>query len=153
MKEEKKNSRQVVAQNRKARHDFTIEEVFEAGIVLTGSEVKSLRSGKASLVDAYAVDDGRELILINAHIPEYDKTTEQNYEAKKPRKLLLHRREINKLIGKIRTKGYTMVALSIYFNAKGRAKVELAIAKGKTKYDKRESEKKREWQREKKKLL
>jgi SsrA-binding protein len=148
-----KVERKVVAQNRKARHDFSIEETVETGIVLVGTEVKSLRAGRGSLNEAYATDEGGEIYLINAHIPEYPPAGRFNHEPKRPRKLLLHRKQIGKLIGAVRREGYTLVPLSLYFDARGRAKVELGIARGKKKHDKRASEKDRDWQRQKARLL
>lgn len=133
----KETGRKLVAQNRKARHDYAIEDVFEAGLVLTGTEVKSLRAGRASLVDAYAsVQDG-EAWLIGAHIPEYTQGTWTNHEPRRTRKLLLHRDEIARLIGKTREGGRTLVPLSLYFRD-GKAKVEIALARGKRSYDKRQ---------------
>lgn len=154
-KKKQGDDRNIVAQNRKARHDYALEEFFEAGIALLGTEVKSLRSGKASITESYAaINDDREVVLYNSNIPEYNKASNIfNHEPKRPRKLLLHRNQINKLIGKLEAKGYTLVPLSIYFNKKGVAKVELALGKGKTVYDKRESIKKRDWQRQKSRML
>lgn len=143
----------IVAQNRKARHDYFIEETLEAGIVLQGSEVKSLREGKANIIDAHALEAGGEMLLLNAYIPEYKGANRFNHEPRRPRKLLLHRKQINKLIGKVKISGMTLVALSIYFNEHNKAKVELALVKGKKAYDKRESEKERDWEREKGRLL
>lgn len=140
--------RKVVAQNRRARHDYEILETFEAGIVLVGTEVKSLRSGQANIQDAHAMEIGGEIILLNAYIPEYSKASRFNHETRRPRKLLLHAKEVRKLIGKVKTKGMTLVALSIYFNAKNRAKVELALVKGKKEHDKRAAIKDRDWKRE-----
>ena len=145
--------RNVVAQNRKARHDYEILETFEAGIMLTGSEVKSLRTGKANIQDTHAMEVGGEIVLLNAYIPEYSKASHFNHESRRPRKLLLHAGEIRKLIGKIKTKGMTLVALSIYFNAKNRAKVELALVKGKKEHDKRAAIKERDWKREQGRVL
>ncbi len=143
----------VAAQNRKARHNYAIEETFEAGIVLTGSEVKSLRQGRAAINEAYAGERGGELFLFNAHIPEYTAASRFNHEPRRPRKLLLHRREIAKLIAAVQRKGMTVVPLSVYFNATGRAKVELALARGKRTYDKRVAAKERDWKRQKARLL
>ena len=134
----KESGRKLVAQNKKARHDYHIDDTYEAGLVLTGTEVKSLRAGRASLVDAYAhVKDG-EVWLENAHIPEYDQGSWTNHEPRRPRKLLLHRDEISKLIGKTKESGQTLIPLSIYFKD-GKAKVELALARGKKAYDKRQA--------------
>jgi SsrA-binding protein len=145
--------RRFAAQNRKARHDYFIESTVEAGISLTGTEVKSLRAGRSQLTDSYAGPMKGELWLFNAHIPEYEMGNRFNHETKRPRKLLLHRREIDRLLAAVERQGMTLVPLSIYFNPRGRAKVELALAKGKRKYDKRESEKERDWQRERGRLL
>jgi SsrA-binding protein len=143
----------TVAQNRRARFDYSIEDTFEAGIVLVGTEVKSLRRGQASITEAYASDQGGELYLLNAHIAPYDSGKTFGHEPRRPRKLLLHRREIGKMIGAIRRVGMTLVPLSIYFNARGQAKVSLALAKGKRKVDQREAIKSRDWQRQKSRLL
>jgi SsrA-binding protein len=134
----RETGRKLIAQNKKARHDYHIDDVYEAGLVLTGTEVKSLRAGRASLVDAYArVKDG-EVWLEGAHIPEYTQGTWTNHEPRRPRKLLLHRAEIGKLIGKTKEGGVTLVPLSLYFKD-GRAKVEIALARGKKAYDKRQT--------------
>ena len=143
----------VVADNRKARFNYEIGETFEAGIVLTGSEVKSLRAGKATIAEAYADARGGEIWLINANIPEYLQANRFNHEPKRPRKLLLHRKQINKLIGAVDREGMTLIPLKLYFNEKGRAKIELALARGKKLHDKRETEKKRSWERERGRLL
>ena len=143
----------IVADNRKARFNFEIGQVFEAGIVLKGTEVKSLRGGKATLGESYASVEGDELYLVNAYIPEYLQANQFNHETMRPRKLLLHRREIDKLSNAIRRVGMTVVPLKMFFNDKGRAKVEIALAKGKKLHDKRETEKKRDWDREKGRLL
>lgn len=145
--------KKVVALNKRARFDYFIEENIEAGIVLYGSEVKSLRQGKGSIVESYASDEGDELFLINAFIPEYNEANRFNHEPKRPRKLLVRRRELNRLLGEIRRKGMTLVPLSLYFNARGIAKVELGLASGKKKADKRSTEKERDWQREKGRLM
>jgi len=145
--------RKIAAQNRKARFEYFIEETYEAGIMLAGSEIKSIRAGKASIIDAHAGEMNNELYLFNANIPEYSHAHQFNHEPKRPRKLLLHRVEIKKLLGKIRTKGMTLVALSIYFNEKKRAKVELALVRGKKLHDKRDTEKNRDWDREKSRLM
>ena len=143
----------IVAENRKARFNYEIGEKFEAGIALTGSEVKSLRSGKAAIAESYADTKDGEIWLINANIPEYLQANRFNHEPKRPRKLLLHRKQINKLMGAIEREGMTVVPLKIYFNDKGRAKVEIALAKGKKLHDKRETEKKRDWARERGRLM
>jgi SsrA-binding protein len=134
----KETGRKLIAQNKKARHDYAIEEVYEAGLVLTGTEVKSLRAGRASLVDSYATVKDGEVWLHNAHIPEYDLGTWTNHEPRRVRKLLLHRDEIVKLIGKTKESGLALVPLQLYFRD-GRAKVEIALARGKKAYDKRQS--------------
>ncbi len=143
----------VVAQNRKARRDYTVIEDIEAGIVLTGSEVKSLRGGRGSLVESYAADEDGEIYLYNANIPKYEQATIAGHEPKRKRKLLLHRREIGRLTGAVNRKGMTLVPLSIYFNRRGIAKVQLALAEGKRQYDKRETEKARDWSRQRARLL
>lgn len=128
----------VVTENRKARHDYFIEETYEAGIALTGTEVKSLRVGKANLQDSYAQVENGELFLYNMHISPYEKGNRFNHEPKRPRRLLLHKREIMRLWGKSREKGLTLIPLRVYFNRRGLAKVELALARGKRLYDKRQ---------------
>ncbi|MEY3405947.1 MAG: hypothetical protein RLZZ556_19 [Actinomycetota bacterium] len=143
----RERGQKVVATNRKARHDYSIEDVFEAGIVLTGTEVKSLRAGRASLVDGYAVVDGGEIWLENVHIPEYTEGTWNNHSTRRKRKLLMHREEIAKLAGKVKESGFTLVPLSLYFKD-GKAKVELALAKGKRDYDKRQALKEKQDKRE-----
>jgi SsrA-binding protein len=145
--------RRVVAENRKARHNYFIEETFEAGIALTGTEVKSLREGRANIGDSYAAAEGNELFLVNAHIPEYAGGNRFNHEPRRPRKLLLHRREIGKLLGSVQRGGMTLIPLRLYFNERGRAKVELALARGKKMHDKRVAERERAWQREKGRLM
>ena len=153
MAKKAEKERPVVAQNRRARYEYFINETMEAGLSLTGTEVKSLRTGKANITDAYAGAEGNELFLLNAHIPEYSQGNRFNHEPRRPRKLLLHRRQVNKLIGAIQRKGVTLVPLSVYFNDSGRAKLELAVVTGKKQHDKRAAEKDRDWQREKGRLL
>jgi SsrA-binding protein len=143
----------LAAENRKARFHFEIHDVFEAGIMLTGTEVKSLRGGKATIGESYAEIKADELMLINAYIPEYLQANRFNHEPKRPRKLLLHRRQIDKLANAIARDGMTVVPLKVYFNEKGRAKIEVALARGKKLHDKRESEKERDWKREQGRLL
>ena len=143
----------VVAHNRRARFNYEIGETFEAGIALTGTEVKSLRQGKATIAESYADPRGGELWLVNANIPEYLQGGRFNHAPKRVRKLLLHRRQINKLMGAVEREGMALVPLKLYFNEKGRAKLELALARGKKLHDKREVEKKRDWSREKGRLL
>ncbi|MDF2095292.1 SsrA-binding protein SmpB [Aquibaculum arenosum] len=145
--------RKVVAQNRRATHDYFIEERLETGLVLMGSEVKSLRAGKASLGESYAAEQKGELYLLNAHISEYAPANRFGHEPKRARKLLVHRRERERLLGLVRRDGYTLVPLAIYFNDRGMAKLELGLAKGKRKADRREDIKKRDWQRQKARLL
>ena len=141
------------AQNRRARHDYLIEDTLEAGLVLQGSEVKVLRTGEASIAEAYADAQAGELFLVNANIPEYKAANRFSHEPRRPRKLLLHRKEMNKLLGAIRREGVTIVPLSIYFNERGRAKVELGLAHGKRKADRRQAEKDRDWQRDKARIM
>lgn len=143
----RERGQQVVATNRKARHDYHIEDVYEAGIALTGTEVKSLRAGRASLVDGYATIERGEAWLENVHIPEYTQGTWTNHATRRRRKLLLNRNEIDKLTGKIKESGFTLVPLSIYFKD-GRAKIEIALAKGKKDYDKRQALKEQQDKRE-----
>ena len=143
----------VVAHNRKARFNYEIGETFEAGIALTGTEVKALRLGKATIAESYADARGSEIWLVNANIPEYLQAGRFNHAPKRIRKLLLHRGQINKLMGAVEREGMTLVPLKLYFNDKGRAKLELALAKGKKLHDKRETEKKRSWERERGRLL
>ena len=143
----------VVADNRKARFNYAIEDTFEAGVSLTGTEVKSIRTGKATIAESYADARDGEIWLVNATIPEYLQGNRFNHAPKRPRKLLLHRSQINKLIGAVEREGMTLIPLKLYFNEKGRAKIELALAKGKKLHDKRETEKKRDWNREKGRLL
>ncbi len=145
--------RKMVAQNRKARHNYFIDEVLEAGIMLAGTEVKSLRQGKATIVDAYASDKAGEIWLYNVNIPEYDSGGYTRHEEKRARKLLLKKREIAKLLGAVQREGMTLVPLSIYFNPRGIAKVDLGLARGKKQYDKRETEKRRDWDKQKQRLL
>jgi SsrA-binding protein len=143
----------TVAENRRARYDYYIEDKFEAGIALTGTEVKSLRSGEGSIAESYAEVRGNEVWLVNANVPEFSHGNRFNHEPKRPRKLLLHEREISRLHGAVERKGMTLVPLSIYFNGRGRAKVELALAKGKNDADKRQSTKDRDWQRQKARVM
>src|ERR1700741_4199191 len=150
-KDEKKPK--VVADNRKARFNYFIDETFEAGIALTGTEVKSLRQGKATIAESYADARGGEIWLVNANISEYLQGGRFNHAPKRVRKLLLHRRQINKLAGAVEREGMTLVPLKLYFNEKGRAKLELALARGKKLHDKREAEKKRSWERERGRLM
>jgi SsrA-binding protein len=148
-----KDVRKVVADNRKARFHYEIIETFEAGIMLTGTEVKSLRGGKATIGESYAGPMGDEIFLFNAHLPEYLEANRFNHQPRRPRKLLLHRRQVDKCIGATQREGFTIVPLRIYFNDKGRAKIEVALARGKKLHDKRETERKRDWDRDKARLL
>ncbi|MGQ3671735.1 SsrA-binding protein SmpB [Xanthobacter sp. TB0136] len=151
----KKNDapRRIAADNRRARFDYEIKEAIEAGVSLTGTEVKSLRTGKATIGESYAAQKGGEMWLFNAYIPEYLEANRFNHETRRPRKLLLHKREIAKLANAVERDGMTVVPLKIYFNDRGRAKVELALAKGRKTHDKREVLKERSWQRDKARLL
>ena len=147
----------TVAENRRARFDYFIEQTFDAGIVLAGTEVKSLRKGQASLNESYAGEIKGELFLINAHIAEYTQAgkagSKAQHEIRRPRKLLLHRKEVDKLLGSIRREGMTIVPIQIYFNERGMAKVQIGLAKGKKQHDKRQTEKKRDWDREKSRIM
>jgi SsrA-binding protein len=153
MADKQDRSIKVVADNRKARFNYAIEDTFEAGVALTGTEVKSIRTGKATIGESYADARDGEIWLVNANIPEYLQGNRFNHMPKRPRKLLLHKRQINKLIGAVEREGMTLIPLKLYFNERGRAKIEIALAKGKKLHDKRESEKKRDWNREKGRLL
>jgi len=148
-----KPSAKVAAANRRARFNYEIGQTYEAGIALTGTEVKSLREGRSNIADAYAGERGGELWLYNAYIPEYLQANRFQHETRRPRKLLLHRREISRLIGAVDRDGMTLVPLKIFFNDQGRAKVELAVGRGKKLHDKRETEKKRSWDRERGRLM
>ncbi len=139
--------------NRRARYEYEILDEYEAGIVLTGTEVKSLRTGKATIQDAFATEKQEEIWLHNLHIPEYKAGNRHNHAPKRPRKLLLHKREIRKLIGLLQTKGLTLIPLSLFFNDKGIVKVKLAVGRGKKSHDKRETEKRRDWDRQKQRLM
>lgn len=149
----KRESGKLVAENRKARFNYDIEEKFEVGIALMGSEVKSLRTGKANISESYATEEGGELYLVNAHIAEYAGAARDGHAPTRPRKLLLHAREIARLIGAVNREGMTLVPLRLYFNARGIAKVQLGLAKGKKLHDKRDTEKKRDWERQKGRLM
>ncbi|MEE2722388.1 MAG: SsrA-binding protein SmpB [Pseudomonadota bacterium] len=143
----------VAAQNRKARHNYQIEDSLEAGLVLLGSEVKALREGRANIAESYAKPENGEIWLINAHIPEYRQAGQLNHEPRRPRKLLLKKREASKLIGATDRDGMTLIPLKLYFNARGIAKLEIGLGKGKHYYDKRETQKKRDWNRQKARLM
>ena len=152
MKQITRSGLKIICNNRKARFNYFFNEFFEAGIALKGSEVKSLRDGKANISEAYAIDELGEIFLINSHIPLYKESSYNNHNPKRNRKLLLNKREINKLIGRVNREGYTLVPTKMYFK-KGKAKVEIAVAKGKREYDKRHVKKKRDWNREKAKFF
>jgi SsrA-binding protein len=147
------DKKKIVAENRRARFDYAIDETYEAGIALTGTEVKSLRFGEGSIAESYAEVNGGEVWLINANIPEFSHGNRFNHEPKRPRKLLLHDREISKLHGAVARQGMTLVPLSVYFNSRGRAKVELALARGRKAPDKREYQKEKDWKREQGRLM
>jgi len=148
MKVKPKVGLKIISNNRKARFNYFFNEFFEAGIALQGSEVKSLRDGKANISESYAIDDQGEIFLVNSHIPAYKESSYNNHDPKRNRKLLLKKREINKLIGRVNREGYTLIPTKLYFK-KGKAKIEIAVAKGKREYDKRHVKKKRDWNREK----
>ncbi len=143
----------LVAENRRARYDYEISDTFEAGMVLTGTEVKSLRQGKANIAESYVSPEGGELWLINADIPEYSFANRFNHEPRRKRKLLMHRREIERLTAAVQRRGMTIVPLKMYFNARGRVKLLIGLGRGKKSHDKRETEKKRDWQRQKARLM
>jgi len=143
----------IVAQNRKARHNYIIEETFEAGIMLQGSEVKSLRNGQCSLSESYATDRNGELYLVNSHIPEYAAASQFSHEPRATRKLLLKKKEISRLLGAIQRQGMTLVPISLYFNQRGIAKVEIGLAKGKDRADKRQASKDQDWKRQQGRLM
>ena len=147
MSHKTKSGLKIISNNRKARFNYFFKEFFEAGIVLKASEVKSLRDGKANISESYAFDEQGEIYLVNSHIPSYKQSSYNNHDPKRNRKLLLNKREINKLIGRINREGFTLIPTKLYFR-KGKAKVEIAVAKGKKHYDKRYTKKKRDWDRE-----
>ena len=146
MNQKTKSGLKIISNNRKARFNYFFKEFFEAGIVLHGSEVKSLRDGKANISESYAFDHNGEIYLVNSHIPSYKGSSYNNHEPNRNRKLLLNKREINKLIGRINREGFTLIPTKLYFK-KGKAKVEIAVAKGKKQYDKRQTQKKKDWDR------
>lgn len=143
----------TIAENRKARHNYFVEDTVEAGLALHGTEVKALREGRADIAESYATDEGGEFWLINSHIPEYRMGNRFNHEPRRRRKLLLHRREIDRLSGLIHRQGQTVIPLKLYFNDRGRAKILLGIARGKKQHDKRQDVKQRDWKREQARLL
>ena len=142
-----KSGLKIISNNRKARFNYFFSEFFEAGLVLTGSEVKSLRDGKANISESYGFDQNGEIYLVNSHIPSYKESSYNNHDPMRNRKLLLNKREVNKLIGRVNREGYTLIPTKLYFK-KGKAKVEIAVAKGKKQYDKRHTKKQRDWDRE-----
>ena len=152
MKQKTRVGLKIISNNRKASFNYFFDEFFEAGIALKGSEVKSLRDGKANISESYAVDEQGEIFLVNSHIPSYKESSYNNHDPKRNRKLLLNKREIDKLIGKVNREVYTLIPTKLYFK-KGKAKVEIAVAKGKREYDKRHVKKKRDWNREKAKFF
>ena len=148
MNRKTKSGLKIICNNRKAGFNFFFHEFFEAGLILKGSEVKSLRNGKGSISESYAVDDKGEFFLVNSHIPSYKESSYNDHDPKRNRKLLLNKKEINKLTGKINAEGFTLVPTKMYFK-KGKAKIEIAVAKGKKQYDKRQTKKNRDWNRDK----
>ena len=148
MKHKSKSSLKIISKNRKSSFNYFFKEFFEAGIVLKGSEVKSLRAGKANISESYAFDDKGEIYLVNSHIPSYKESSYNDHDPRRNRKLLLNKKEINKLMGRINREGFTLIPTQLYFK-KGKAKIEIAVAKGKKQYDKREVKKRKDWQREK----
>ncbi len=153
MAKKKEDGFKIIADNRKARYAYAIDETLEAGIMLMGSEVKSLRSGKTTIGESYAHAKDGELWLVNSYIPEYLQANRMNHEPKRTRKLLVHKREAAKLAAAIQREGMTLIPLKLYFNARGKAKIELGVAKGKKLHDKRATEKDRDWARDKARLL
>jgi SsrA-binding protein len=143
----------LIAENRRARFDYYLEQTYEAGLSLTGTEVKALREGRANIAESYASAEGRDLVLINAYIPEYGPANQFNHDPRRPRRLLLHRKEIDKMLGAVQRDGRTLIPTKLYFNEKGRVKLELALGKGKKAHDKREVEAARDWKREQGRLM
>ena len=143
----------LIAENRRARYDYFLEEKLEAGLALTGSEVKSLRNGRANIAESYAAVEGREVVLINADIPPYAQAGRFNHEPRRPRKLLMHRKQLDRLIGAVQREGLTLIPTRLYWNDKGMAKLELSLAKGKKNHDKREATAERDWARDKARLM
>tara|TARA_B100000700_G_C14778511_1_gene730172 strand:+ start:237 stop:707 length:471 start_codon:yes stop_codon:yes gene_type:complete len=148
MKKKTSSGLKIISINRKASFNFFFEKLYEAGIVLKGSEIKSIRSGKVNIAESYAIEKNGEIILVNSHIPAYKEASYSNHNPREDRKLLLNKTEINKLIGKINKEGFTLIPTKLYFK-KGRAKIEIAVAKGKKQYDKRQTKKNRDWNRDK----
>ena len=143
----------IIAENRRAKFDYFLEDYIEAGIMLLGTEIKALRDGRANIAESYAAVEGREIVLINADIPPYVQANRFNHEPRRPRKLLLHRKQIDKLIGAVQKDGQTIIPIRLYLNDDGKAKLEIALAKGKKLHDKRETSAERDWQRDKARLL
>ena len=143
----------LIAENRRARFDYFLDDSLEAGLVLTGTEVKALRGGRANIAESYASAEGREIVLINANIPEYGPANRFNHDPKRPRKVLLHRKQIDKLLASIQRDGRTLIPTKLYFDQNGRVKLELALAKGKKNHDKREASAERDWKREQGRLM
>jgi SsrA-binding protein len=150
---EVKTQARTIAENRRARFDYFLEEFTEAGIQLLGTEIKALRDGRANIAESYAAVEGREIVLINADIPPFKQANRFNHEPRRPRKLLLHRKQIDKLIGAVQRDGQTIIPVRLYLNDAGRAKIEIALAKGKKQHDKREASAERDWARDKARLL
>ena len=148
MKKKTNSGLKIISINRKASFNFFFEKLYEAGIVLKGSEIKSIRNGKVNIAESYAIEKDGEIILVNSHIPAYKEASYSNHNPREDRKLLLNKTEINKLIGKVNKEGFTLIPTKLYFK-KGRAKIELAVAKGKKQYDKRQTKKNRDWNRDK----
>jgi len=153
MAKKKKSNDNIAARNRKARHDYFIEDNIEAGIMLQGTEIKSIRNGRSSIEESYASEENGELFLVNAYIPEYQAGGLSQHETRRPRKLLLHKKELSKMINAVNRQGATIIPLSLYFNKRGMLKVDLGIAKGKRQYDKRQTEKKRDWKRDQARIM
>ena len=147
MVKKKKSDDNIAARNRKARHNYFIENNIEAGIMLQGTEIKSIRNGRSSIEESYASEENGELFLINAYIPEYQAGGRDQHETRRPRKLLVHKKELTKMINAVNREGATIIPLSLYFNQRGMLKVDLGLAKGKRQYDKRQTDKERDWKR------
>ena len=152
-KSDEAGTNKLVAENRRARFDYFLEQTYEAGLSLTGTEVKALRLGRANIAESYAATEGDEIVLINAYIPEYGPANRFNHDPRRPRKLLLHRREIDKMLGAVNRDGRTLIPTKLYFNDKGRVKLELCLATGKKAHDKREVAAERDWKREQGRLM
>ena len=153
MAKKKKSDENIAARNRKARHNYFIEDNIEAGIMLQGTEIKSIRNGRSSIEESYASEENGELFLVNAYIPEYQAGGRDQHETRRPRKLLLHKKELVKMINAVNRQGATIIPLSLYFNKRGMLKIDLGIAKGKRQYDKRQTEKNRDWKRDQDRII